>query len=558
MKRYSLNKSFHPENPTFLPISAVLIFYVLFSISNSYSQQPTQEWVARITGPTNDDRFGPFLEVDKLGNSYVAGCLVVNDTPKVLCVKYNTDGVQQWSSLYVYPIEAYIRPAGLALDSNGNAYVIAEQGPAYDLPHNGLIVRFNNSNGSPDWVKRYIGQYGWGPFRDIKIDRLNNIFVVGWTDSSHLVIRYNTNGDSVWVRKNKAPWLVREVTRACTIDDSSNVIFTGQRRFYYPPFGYYDSLLVGKYSSTGILRWESVYAYNLLGSDIGTKITYDQNGNVFIGGVSTVSGYSVYLTIRYDRNGIRQWSKIYNPPSSILNDIYGIVLDRVNNQLYVTGYSSVNSLGSSATIKYNVSTGDTAWVRRGFGVAGNSSAWDIDVDSIGNPIIAGSSIGMSNSDLSTLKYNPNGNQDWMIRYNGQFNGIDGARTLEVHHNYVYVLGKSQSSSQISDYVIIKYNRLSGLNPISNNIPLSFNLQQNFPNPFNPNTKIRFSVSKNSVIQLKIYDVLGRIKEILVNEKLIPSEYEVTFEAPNYSSGVYFYQLTSDGNIIDTKKLVIIK
>ena len=98
----------------------------------------------------------------------------------------------------------------------------------------------------------------------------------------------------------------------------------------------------------------------------------------------------------------------------------------------------------------------------------------------------------------------------------------------------------------------------GINPISNIIPLSFNLQQNFPNPFNPKTKIRFSVSKNSVIQLKIFDVLGRIKEILVNEKLIPSEYEVTFDGTNYSSGVYFYQLTSDGNIIDTKKLVIIK
>lgn len=515
MKRYSLNKSFHPENPAFLPIFIILLFYIFLPISKIYSQIPTQEWIARITGPTNDDLFGPFLEVDKQGNSYIAGCLVVNDTPKVLCAKYNTDGVQQWSALYVYPIEAYIRPTGLALDSSGNAYVIAEQGPAYFLPTNGLIVKFNNSNGSQIWVRRYIGQYGWGPFRDIKIDKLNNIFVVGWTDSSHLVIRYNTNGDSVWVRKNKAPWLVREVTRACTFDDSSNVIFTGQRRFYYPPFGYYDSLLVGKYSSTGILRWESVYAYNLLGSDVGTKITNDQNGNVFIGGSSSISGYSVYLTLKYDRNGIRQWSKIYNPPSSILNDIYGIVLDRVNNQLYVTGYSSVNSLGSSATIKYNISTGDTAWVRRGFGVTGNSSAWDVEVDSIGNPIIVGSSIGMSNSDLSTLKYNQNGNQDWMIRYNGQFNGSDGARTLEVHHNYIYVLGKSQSSSQISDYVIIKYNRLSGLNPISNNIPLSFNLQQNFPNPFNPITKIRFSVSKNSVIQLKIFDVLGRIKETLV-------------------------------------------
>jgi hypothetical protein len=533
-----------------------LFTFLIFYVTTNFAQQPTQEWVARIPGPTNDF-FGPFLEVDNQGNSYIAGAIEVNDTPKVFCAKYNTDGVQLWSALYIYPSEAYIRTSGLALDNSGNAYVIADQSPAYYLPSNGLIVKFNSSNGSPAWVKRYIGQYGWGAFRDIQIDRLNNIYVVGWTDSSHLVIRYNTNGDSVWVRKYRPPWGVREVTRACSIDDSLNIIFTGQRRFYYPPYGWYDSLLIAKYSSGGILRWESVYAYNLLGSDIGTKITNDQSGNSFIGGVTTISGYSVYLTLKFDLNGSRQWAKIYYPPGSVMNDIYGIALNRINNELYVSGYSVINSVGSAATIKYNTATGDSAWVRRGFGVPGSSSAWDIEVDSSGNPYITGSSMGVSSSDLSTLKYNSLGNSEWLMRYNGPFNGGDGGRALEINQNNVYVLGYSQSSSQISDYIIIKYNQISGINPISNTIPLSFNLEQNYPNPFNPNTKINFSIPKNGLVQLRVYDILGREVTELVNEEVSPGEYSISWDASMYSSGIYIYRIEA-GDFAATKKMVLLK
>jgi len=70
MKRNSLKKSFHPATSTFLPLLAAILFYFIFLISNAYSQQPTQEWVARIPGPTND-LFGPFLEVDKQAQNII-------------------------------------------------------------------------------------------------------------------------------------------------------------------------------------------------------------------------------------------------------------------------------------------------------------------------------------------------------------------------------------------------------------------------------------------------------------------------------------------------------
>ena len=353
------------------------------------------------------------------------------------------------------------------------------------------------------WAKTYFGQYSQSSFFDIKIDKQNNIYVVGSSDSSHLIIRYNTNGDSVWVRKYHPPWLNAEYLRNCTIDDSLNIIFTGQRRFFYPPYGWYDSLLVAKYSSGGTLRWESVYAYNLLGSDIGNKITSDQNGNSYIGGTTTISGEPTYLTLKYDRNGTRQWFKLYNAPGSGANDIAGIALDRINNALYVTGSSIESGTGMATTIKYNVITGDSIWVKRDTGNYRMGRARDIKLDANGNIYLTGETYNYPfyiPYDIYSVKYSINGNLIWRMTYNGSFNGIDigKALCLDISNN-VYVLGTSPSSTQVYDYVIIKYNQLSGIiKNVSNEIPKTFKLSQNFPIPSIQNQISNFK-SQNRVM-----------------------------------------------------------
>lgn len=100
--------------------------------------------------------------------------------------------------------------------------------------------------------------------------------------------------------------------------------------------------------------------------------------------------------------------------------------------------------------------------------------------------------------------------------------------------------------------------LVGIQPISNSIPTAFQLGQNFPNPFNPVTNIRFSVSKRSFIKLQVYDILGRLKDDIVNNELSPAEYEVIFDGSAYPSGVYLYRLIADNKTIGTKKLILLK
>jgi hypothetical protein len=87
--------------------------------------------------------------------------------------------------------------------------------------------------------------------------------------------------------------------------------------------------------------------------------------------------------------------------------------------------------------------------------------------------------------------------------------------------------------------------------------LNFSLHQNFPNPFNPITKIKYSVPQTTLVQIRIFDVLGNEIETLVNEEKQTGIYAITWYAEGLPSGVYFYQLRA-GDFVETKKMILLK
>jgi hypothetical protein len=91
----------------------------------------------------------------------------------------------------------------------------------------------------------------------------------------------------------------------------------------------------------------------------------------------------------------------------------------------------------------------------------------------------------------------------------------------------------------------------------NTIPDDYSLSQNFPNPFNPTTKINFAIPKQGMVTLKVYDVLGREVANLVNEVKTAGNYIVDFDASALSSGVYFYKLDVNG-FSDVKRMILIR
>jgi endo-1,4-beta-xylanase len=89
------------------------------------------------------------------------------------------------------------------------------------------------------------------------------------------------------------------------------------------------------------------------------------------------------------------------------------------------------------------------------------------------------------------------------------------------------------------------------------LPSSYTLKQNYPNPFNPSTNIVYALPKNSNVKLVIYDATGRRIATLVDENQSAGEHKIVFNAGNYASGVYFYQLRVNSTTI-TKSMVLLK
>ena len=93
--------------------------------------------------------------------------------------------------------------------------------------------------------------------------------------------------------------------------------------------------------------------------------------------------------------------------------------------------------------------------------------------------------------------------------------------------------------------------------INSTFPSSYKLEQNYPNPFNPTTIIRYSLPKDGLVTLKVYDILGREVKTLVDEYKPAGSHDIIFNASNLASGVYIYQLRS-GNFTASKKLLLMK
>jgi len=89
------------------------------------------------------------------------------------------------------------------------------------------------------------------------------------------------------------------------------------------------------------------------------------------------------------------------------------------------------------------------------------------------------------------------------------------------------------------------------------LPMTYKLEQNYPNPFNPSTIIKFAVPERSMVQIKIYDILGSEIVTLVNEEMEMGWYEKVFNASGYASGMYIYRMQA-GDYISTKKMLLVK
>ncbi len=365
-----------------------------------------------------------------------------------------------WVRRYNGPGNNWDQAYGIAVDGSNNVYVTgSSMGSGTERDY--ATVKYN-PDGDIVWVRRYNGP---GNSQDdaysMAVDGSGNVFVTGGSEGSgtsrdFATIKYYPNGDTAWVRRHDGPASNYDEAYTIVVDGSGNAYVTGY--VYSSSTNSYDFATI-KYYPHGDTAW--VRTYNGPGSsgDFARAIAVDDSGNVYVTGNSYASGTSIdYATIKYDSDGNTAWVKRYSASGSMTDQAYAIAVDDSGN-VYVTGYSAnVGTDLDYATIKY-YPDGDTAWVRRYDGPASSGDwAFAIGVDGSGNVYVTGYSPGSGTSlDCATIKYYPNGDTAWVRRYNGPGNGIDEGLALVLDGSgNVYVTGWSQGSGTNDDYATIKY------------------------------------------------------------------------------------------------------
>lgn len=155
-----------------------------------------------------------------------------------------------------------------------------------------------------------------------------------------------------------------------------------------------------------------------------------------------------------------------------------------------------------------------------------------------------------------IKIGFNAGSDTLIRFMNDVN----------NQEFVYSFNRQPVSMVFdpnNDIVLKQSSLILGIYNSESELPGSFSLMQNYPNPFNPVTVIRYSIQSNaggqkSNVKVVVYGASGKEIQTLVNDQQNAGTYEIHFDGSMNPSGVYFYRMEVNGNIIDTKRMVLIK
>jgi hypothetical protein len=278
----------------------------------------------------------------------------------LLCLFYSTGLFAQvdtaWVRRYNGPGNGGDYARALAVDGAGNVYVTGNSATNVEWPYNHdyLTIKYNSA-GDTAWVRRYSGPGDPGNNDDyalaLAVDTAGNVYVTGHSPGSGTsdditTIKYYPNGDTAWVRRYNGPANDVDCGRAIAVDGMGNVYVTGNSYDGVTS----DDYLTIKYNSTGDIVWEIKYNGPGDGGDYANALAVDGAGNVYITG-SSFGGW--------DPQGMEDYATIkYNQVPAVTENEPQNIPDRVFlNQNYpnpFTGFTQIN-YGVPHTMVVNIS-----------------------------------------------------------------------------------------------------------------------------------------------------------------------------------------------------------
>lgn len=530
-----------------------ILFALLFVINTSFSQ--TYQWVKNnsinlttspdnalfpsctdasgniITGELNHSSastsyFGNIL-LKKYNNS---GTLIMTKliTGKAVISGIETDGL---NNIYVY---------GIFLDTLTNEPGVTLLNTGSGFNQNTFFIKLNNT-GSFLWKKNITEIYGNNAaFSRI---RVKNNFIIAGIDlvtQNSFIKKFDLNG-------NETQSISQQRTRSIgsvDADINGNIYAAGSCAQGSVTFGnaslncpYIYSLYFVKYTSTGTNLYtkfvEDITFENpiIICDDLGNAYAAGELNDDFVFGSIHTQGpqwvYDFYLT-KIDPTGNFLWVKEVPNNGPITGDaaigkLTSLKIDGQNN-IYLTGFQRGTVNWGSITTSVQI---------KGLLV--------LQFNSAGNLLFAKVSSGTGESRGDAITLDNNGNLF-----------VSGNLSNTVNFDTISVTGTQGVNAFISKLSI----PLTSVNQNQNLIPSDYSLS-NYPNPFNPETKISFEIPEENLISLNIYNSLGELVATLINSRLNSGKYSYDWNAASYPSGVYFYTLQS-GDFRITSKMVLLK
>ncbi|MCX6168488.1 MAG: glycoside hydrolase family 3 C-terminal domain-containing protein [Ignavibacteriales bacterium] len=310
----------------------------------------------------------------------------------------------------------------------------------------------------------------------------------------------------------------------------------------------------GKFVSRSVALQDSISkgGMSLVCGNVG-----DNNINYWIAGKPGTNTIEAYVD---DKNAINEMIetnnkksvsfKIYNAPPVNLALNKTVTVSSIEG----TGLEGSKAVDGNLSTRWSSQPTDQQWITIDFGIPVQFNEiqliWET---AYGKEYLVQTSNTNNNSDWKTIFAQTNGN-----------GGFEKMSSLQGDARYLRILGiKRDTQWGYSLFEIEVFNNItSAVNDKEENLPFNFSLSNNYPNPFNPSTKIEYTLPKSSNVKIEIYNSLGQLVNILENSFRNAGKYNLVWNGNNssgspVSSGIYFYRMSAEGFTL-VKKMVLVR
>ncbi|MBP6871233.1 MAG: SBBP repeat-containing protein [Bacteroidales bacterium] len=535
------------------------LYFLILMIPAGLFAQVSPDWSMIYNG--NDDYFdnGVAIALDPSGNVFVGGTSVsiTNGAPNYVVLKYTSAGEFKWSYEYdgTGAYEDFL--AAITTDSEGNVY--ATGGSHEGSSRRDYVTLKIDGSGAFAWKSIYKGLdvNNDDDAADIVVDDDGYVYVTGasagysssmWADFATL--KLTPGGDTVWTRRLGGSGMPNDRATAIAVDNLGYVYITG---YFEGDVSTRYNYATAKYKPNGDTAWVRVYNGTGSDDDRAYAIAVDDDRNVYVTGASWGLNADDYATVKYDSNGVQKWVARYNGPAGSYDKAWDLKLDDEGN-VYVTGQSGGTSGNYDyCTIRYNPDGGED-WVARYNGPDNlDDVATSVAIDPSGNIFVTGYSYNppspyISTTDMVLIKYNPEGLIEWVSRFDGPGNNYDQGYAIAADPSGdVFVTGSTEYYGQQNsrDIFTVKYAGPSLVEDFSSGN--SINL---YPNPADHQLTVQVPCG---AALISVCDLTGR--QIIVQEFKVPEKDEQTFNISGIPSGAYIVKVTTTLGISE-KKLIV--